>query len=93
MPKSASAANAQARQCALAIVASLEGREPPAPSFESVCYSLLNEGNALSIHGRFTLAEGVIQQLPEQPSAVTAAQEARNAQDWYRRIVRDSFGG
>jgi sulfide dehydrogenase [flavocytochrome c] flavoprotein subunit len=53
MPKSASAANAQARQCALAIVASLEGREAPAPQFDSVCYSLLEPRSALSIHGRF----------------------------------------
>jgi sulfide dehydrogenase [flavocytochrome c] flavoprotein chain len=95
MPKSASAANAQAKQCALAIVASLEGREPPAPLFESVCYSLLERGSALSIHGRFRLAEGLIQQEPdqEQPGSVTGAQEERNAQEWYRRIVQDSFGG
>ncbi|HSY95599.1 MAG TPA: FAD-dependent oxidoreductase, partial [Steroidobacteraceae bacterium] len=39
MPKAASAAVSQAKQCALAIVAALEGREPPAPAFESVCYS------------------------------------------------------
>jgi sulfide dehydrogenase [flavocytochrome c] flavoprotein chain len=94
MPKSASAANSQAKQCALAIVAALEGREPPAPQFDSVCYSLLERDSALSIHGRFRLAEGLIQQLPETGDSVpvTAAQEAHNAQEWYRRIVRDSFG-
>lgn len=94
MPKSASAANSQAKQCALAIVAALEGREPPAPQFDSVCYSLLERDSALSIHGRFRLADGLIQQLPETGDSVpvTAAQEAQNAQEWYRRIVRDSFG-
>lgn len=94
MPKSASAANSQARQCALAIVAALAGREPPAPQFESVCYSLLERDGALSIHGRFRLAEGLIEQLPETADSVpvSAAREARNAQEWYRRIVRDSFG-
>ncbi len=45
----------QAKQCALAIVATLEGRKPPAPVFESVCYSMLARGSALSIHGRFPL--------------------------------------
>lgn len=93
MPKSASAANAQARQCALAIVAALAGREPPAAYFESVCYSLLEPGGALSIHGRFDVADAVIRQLPgAQNEAVTRLQEMRNAERWYRRIVRESFG-
>jgi hypothetical protein len=59
-----------------------------------VCYSLLERGNALAIHGRFRLSEGMIQQEPDQepPDAVSGMHEARNAQEWYRRIVRDSFG-
>jgi NADH dehydrogenase FAD-containing subunit len=101
MPKSASAAHSQAKQCALAIVASLEGREPPAPEFESVCYSLLGRGSALSIHGRFAVTDGAIQELPGRADTGSArfgqdpalfAQEARNAEDWYRSIVLDSFG-
>ena len=87
-------ASAQARQCALAFVASLAGREAPAPHFDSVCYSLLEPGSALSIHGRFGVAQGLIQQLQgtEESRPATAAQEARNADDWYRRIMQDSFG-
>jgi sulfide dehydrogenase [flavocytochrome c] flavoprotein subunit len=94
MPKSASAAAAQARQCALAIAASLEGREAPAPQLDSVCYSALEPHGALSIHGRFRVAEGVIQQIPdtEDLPPATAAQEARDAQVWYRRILLEAFG-
>ena len=93
MPKSASAANHEAGQCARAIVASLEGRDPPAPQFESVCYSLLERGSALSIHARFDLADGAIRQLPEQgEDSATAREQARNAEEWYRRIVKVSFG-
>lgn len=94
MPKSASAASAQAKQCALAILASLQGREVPAPYFESVCYSLLEPRRGLSIHGRFRVAEGLIQQVPggEDAAPPTPAQEARNAERWFRRIVQDSFG-
>jgi sulfide dehydrogenase [flavocytochrome c] flavoprotein chain len=94
MPKSASAASAQARQCALAIVASLEAREAPAPQLDSVCYSLLEPHGALAIHGRFHVAEGLIQQTqsPEDSPPATAAQEARNAEGWYRRILQESFG-
>jgi sulfide dehydrogenase [flavocytochrome c] flavoprotein subunit len=94
MPKAASAASAQAEQCALAIVAALAGREPPPPVFDSVCYSMLARGLALSIRGRFRLAEGVIQQMPgpEDAGSVRPEQEAQNAVDWYKRIVIDSFG-
>lgn len=93
MPKSASAAHSQATQCALAIVASLAGREPPAPHFESVCYSLLGPDSALSIPGRFDMADGAIRQLPRTAGeSATSLQEVRNAEDWYRYIVKDSFG-
>jgi sulfide dehydrogenase [flavocytochrome c] flavoprotein subunit len=95
MPKAASAANAQARQCALAIVAALEGREPPpAAVLDSVCYSMLAQDSALSIHGRFRLSDGVIQQIlePQDLGAVRSGEEARNAEEWYRSIVKDSFG-
>jgi sulfide dehydrogenase [flavocytochrome c] flavoprotein chain len=93
MPKSASAAHSQARQCALSIVASLAGREAPVPLFESVCYSLLSPRSALSVHGRFDLVNDGIRQLSEPGEEVaTAEQEARNAQNWYRHIVTDSFG-
>jgi sulfide dehydrogenase [flavocytochrome c] flavoprotein subunit len=95
MPKSASAAGAQARQCALVIAASLEGREAPAAHFDSVCYGLLAPRRALSIHGRFRVARGLIEQVQgtEDSQPATAEQEARNADEWYRRIVQNSFGG
>jgi sulfide dehydrogenase [flavocytochrome c] flavoprotein subunit len=95
MPKAASAANAQARQCALAIVAALEGRDPPAASFESVCYSMLARGSALAIHGRFRTVDGAIEQVaaPEDSPSGRSPREAQNADAWYRGIVTDSFGG
>jgi sulfide dehydrogenase [flavocytochrome c] flavoprotein subunit len=94
MPKAASSANAQARHCAQAIIASLAGHGPPAPQLESVCYGRLTRDRALSIHGRYGLADGVLEQLPglENRSAEDSVQEARNADDWYTNIVRDSFG-
>jgi sulfide dehydrogenase [flavocytochrome c] flavoprotein chain len=94
MPKAASSATAQAMQCALAIVASLAGQEPPEPQLESVCYSRLAPDSALSIHGRYRLADGAIRQITglEDSGAGRSKQEARNADDWYTRIVRDSFG-
>jgi sulfide dehydrogenase [flavocytochrome c] flavoprotein subunit len=94
MPKAASAANSQAKQCALAIVAAFGGREPPLPEFESVCYSMLARGRALSIHGRFRSADAAIRQIAQQDDSglVLPDVEAQNANRWYRNIVRDSFG-
>jgi sulfide dehydrogenase [flavocytochrome c] flavoprotein subunit len=94
MPKAASAANSQAKQCALAIAAAFEEHEPPAPLFESVCYSMLARDFALSTHGRYRVAEGVMQQISgaEELSPKPSAQEAQNADDWYGSIVSDSFG-
>jgi sulfide dehydrogenase [flavocytochrome c] flavoprotein chain len=94
MPKSASAANSQAKQCARAIVAALEGREPPNPVFESVCYSMLARGRALSIHGRFQLTDGAIRQVsgPVDAGPADPRQEALDAEIWYQSIVSDAFG-
>ena len=93
MPKAASAASAQARQCALAIAAAVEGREAPSPLFESVCYSLLSRRTALSIHARFALEDGAIRAVegPADPTVVASEQEARSAERWYRGLVEDSF--
>ena len=93
MPKSASAAHSQAMQCARSIAALLRGHEPPQAEFESVCYSLLAQDRALSIHGRFAVNAGEIQSLP-LPSPTRAppgSEEAALAQQWYQRIVADSF--
>jgi len=101
MPKAASAASAQARQCAVAIAAAIDGREPPPPLFESVCYSLLARHRALSIHGRFALVDGAIRAVEgsggrgsarSEQEARNAEQEARNAENWYKGLVADSFG-
>jgi NADPH-dependent 2,4-dienoyl-CoA reductase/sulfur reductase-like enzyme len=94
MPKSASAAYSQALQCARSIAALLQGHEPPQAEFDSVCYSLLAQDHALSIHGRFAVNAGEIesQPLPSPTRAPSATEEAALAQQWYQRIVADSFG-
>jgi NADPH-dependent 2,4-dienoyl-CoA reductase/sulfur reductase-like enzyme len=94
MPKSASAANSQALQCAHAIVASLREQELPPPQFDSVCYSLLGQDRALAIHGRYAVAEGEIRsiEIPLGADATDAQAQARQAAQWYARIVAESFG-
>ena len=98
MPKSASAACSQALQCAAAIVAALEEREAPPPTFESVCYSLLAPNDALSIHGRFEVSEHEIRAVSAIADAAFdsmhahGSDEVARADEWYREIRRTAFG-
>jgi sulfide dehydrogenase [flavocytochrome c] flavoprotein subunit len=98
MPKSASAACSQARQCASAIAALLAGREVGEPAFDSVCYSMLAADSAIAIHGRFELEDGRIVAVESGPASSTAppmsgVEQAREARRWYRHIRAASFAG
>jgi sulfide dehydrogenase [flavocytochrome c] flavoprotein subunit len=95
MPKSASAAASQAKQCAAAIAALLSDRAPPEPDFDSVCYSLTAHDRALSIHGRFRVVDGEIRASPgaaESAAERNVAAEAERADIWYHAAIADSFG-
>jgi sulfide dehydrogenase [flavocytochrome c] flavoprotein subunit len=94
MPKAASAAHAQARQCAQALAAAFNGEASPPSVMDSVCYSLVAPDRALSIRARFAARDGVMESLPAAAGAVTGSEqeEARDAASWYRRIVAASFG-
>ena len=94
MPKAASAAHAQARQCARALAAAFAGDTLSPSVMDSVCYSLLAPDRALSIHARFATRGGMLESLPAAPGALVMNEqdEARNAASWYRRIVAESFG-
>jgi NADPH-dependent 2,4-dienoyl-CoA reductase/sulfur reductase-like enzyme len=97
MPKSASTAHSQAQQCARAIAAALDGREPPAAVLDSVCYSTLAPGRELAIRGNFHVVNGEIRQIEAEGVAnagtpASASARVHEANDWYKSIVADSFG-
>jgi len=99
MPKSATAANSQARQCALAIDALLDGRDPPQPLLHNRCYSLIAPRYAISIGGDYQLSDGELRARagsselsPVEATPELRAREAENAEAWYRSIRADAFG-
>ncbi|MCW5581913.1 MAG: FCSD flavin-binding domain-containing protein, partial [Luteimonas sp.] len=97
MPKSAFAANSQAKLCALALLADLAGRPAPEPRLLNTCYSLVAPEQAISVSGRYGLAGDRLSALSEGTSPVTGddalrEREAVDAAHWYRSIVADSFG-
>jgi len=97
MPKSAFAANSQAKLCAAAIAAALDGRPVPDARMINTCYSLVAEDAAISVSGFYSAASGRIAIVSEGVSPLTAPdglrrREAAQARDWYESISTDSFG-
>ena len=94
MPKSASAASAQAQQCAAAIVMALGGRVLAPTALNTVCYSTLAPGVALAIRGQFSVQENEIRAADGADTAgsVPSALAAHEATLWYRQIRSSCFG-
>ena len=99
MPKSAFAANAQAKVCAAAIVALLAGAKPQDPILINTCYSLLAADYGISVAGVYRPDKGQLTDLPGAGgvSALEAVgglrgQEALYAASWFRTIAAETFG-
>ena len=99
MPKSAFAANAQAKVCAAAIVELLAGRTPQQPLLINTCYSLLAADYGISIAGVYRPDKGLLAEVPGAGgvSALNAVgglrgQEALYASSWFRTITAETFG-
>ena len=99
MPKSAFAANAQAKVCAAAIVELLAGRPPQQPLLINTCYSLLAADYGISIAGVYRPDKGLLAEVPGAGgvSALNAVgglrgQEALYASSWFRTITAETFG-
>jgi NADPH-dependent 2,4-dienoyl-CoA reductase/sulfur reductase-like enzyme len=100
MPKSAFAANAQAKVCAAAVIDLLAGRSPVPAKLVNTCYSLLAPGYGVSIAGVYRpgsaglLADvegaGGTSALDAPPE--TRELEARYAADWFRTVTAEVFG-
>ncbi len=98
LPKSAAAANSEAKVCAVAIASLLAGRSVGDPSFVNACYALASPTYGLSIAGVYGRTADDIAPLPgalgvsplKKPAAYRA-KEAQDANGWYQNIVADSF--
>jgi NADPH-dependent 2,4-dienoyl-CoA reductase/sulfur reductase-like enzyme len=98
IPKSASAANAQGKACAAAIVNLIAGKAPQTPRLTGICYNTVAPDYAFSLAGIylpkgdiFAEAEGNATSLVDAPREVRA-REAEEAQTWYKTITADAFG-
>ncbi len=99
MPKSAFAANAQAKICAAAIVKLLAGDKPQDPILINTCYSLVAADYGISIAGVYRPEKGQLTDIPgaggTSPLEAVGGlrgQEALYASSWFRTITAETFG-
>lgn len=99
MPKSAFAANAEAKVCASAVAALLHGITPQVPKLINTCYSLVAPDYGISIAGvyhpsggQLADAEGAGGVSPLDAPPDFRALEASYAEAWFRTITAETFG-
>ncbi len=99
MPKSAFAANAQAKLCAAQISRLLAGETPIGTTLINTCYSLINPDYGISVAGIYRPdpdgwqeVDGAGGASPAHAGPDIRALEAGYAQDWYRAMTAQVFG-
>jgi sulfide dehydrogenase [flavocytochrome c] flavoprotein chain len=97
IPKSASAANAQAKACAAAIVNMISDKSPEVPRLNGACYNTVAPGYAFSLTGIYQPKEGQFAEVEVSTSPLDAPREVRmreaeSARSWFKTIMADAFG-
>jgi sulfide dehydrogenase [flavocytochrome c] flavoprotein subunit len=99
MPKSAFAANAQAKVCAAAVATLLRDETPSPPKLINNCYSLVAPDYGISIAGVYHPVNGQLADVegagglsPADAPPDFRALEARYAEAWFRTITAETFG-
>ena len=95
IPKSAFAAQTEARACALSVALGVGGLPLPNPRLINHCYSLIAEEKAISITGVYgpkspggtVETYGVMESTPE----ANQQQEYQETMDWFDLLIRSTF--
>ncbi|MBC8210048.1 MAG: FAD-dependent oxidoreductase [Gammaproteobacteria bacterium] len=100
LPKSAYAASSEAKVCAAAVVALLNGKEAPHPTYVNTCYSIIAPGDGISVamvydykDGKIVKVEGSGGLTSTEFDAKLRAREVEYAYSWFKNITGDTFGG
>lgn len=98
MPKSAYAANSQAKVCAATIAARFQGAEPGDPTYVNTCYSIIGEDFGVSVAAvyQFDAANNMIESIegsggvsPLDASAEIRSREVSYAHSWFKNVIDD----
>lgn len=98
MPKSAFAANAQAKVCAIQVVRMFSELEIEPTTLANTCYSFVTDDKAISVSGVYHNQGGVLASVsgaggisPRQAPDDLQVREALQARDWFETITRETF--
>lgn len=99
LPKSAYAANSEAKVAAAAIADLLNGRTPGDPSLVNTCYSIVAPNDGISVAMVYDLKDGKLSKVdgsggltPKDSAATDRAREVQYAYSWFANIKQDSWG-
>ncbi len=101
LPKSGFAANSEAKVCAAAVAALLQGRPVPEPSWVNTCYSLVAPDYGISVamvyeinhaNGKISKVKGSGGLSPADAPDKVRRSEALYAQSWWMTITADTWG-
>ena len=99
LPKSAYAANSEAKVVAAAVVDLVNGREPGTPSWVNTCYSIVAPDDGISVAMVYNLVDGKVAKVegsggltPTDSSPADRAREVQYAYSWFNNITSDIFG-
>ena len=96
LPKSGYAANSQAKVVASAVVAMVNGEEPPTPTWVNTCYSLVGPQWGISVAMVYDLQDNKVVKVKGSggltPKGGNHLMEAIYAESWYNNIIDDIFG-
>jgi NADPH-dependent 2,4-dienoyl-CoA reductase/sulfur reductase-like enzyme len=99
IPKSASAANAEAKACASAVASLIAGKSPDMPKLDGTCYNTVAPGYAFSLSGTYQPHDDIFAEIegtgftsPVDTPRDVRLKEAEIAQAWFHSITAETFG-
>jgi sulfide dehydrogenase [flavocytochrome c] flavoprotein subunit len=97
MPKSAFAANSQAKVAAMSIRGELTGARTFPARYTNTCWSLIESDDCVKVGGQYEPADGKIKEISgfvSQPTDTAETRKANYAESvgWYAGITADIFG-
>jgi sulfide dehydrogenase [flavocytochrome c] flavoprotein subunit len=98
IPKSASAANAQAKACASAVASLIAGTASTVPKLDGTCYNTVTPGYAFSLSGIYQPRDDIFAEVegsgftsPVDAPRELRQREADQALSWYKAITVETF--
>ncbi len=99
MPKSAFAANSQAKVCAVAVARLARGEKPETPKLINTCYSLIAPDYGISVAAIYHPVNGALAEVagsggvsPVDAPLAERKEEAELADGWFHTITSEVFG-